>query len=162
MLGFAVIAAYQTAVAGQPGQACLDDPAVPAQSLGGLDALAGDPHLDATPADLGPQGSDVIRLIRVEFLRSLAWPAALAPHRDDRLQQRQEELGVGDVRTGDQDGERDPVAVAEDVELRARLAPADRVWPRLIPPFSARTLIASATALDQSISPITPSLCKNC
>jgi hypothetical protein len=40
MLGFAVVAAYEAAVALQPGQAGLDDPAVPAEAAGGFDALA--------------------------------------------------------------------------------------------------------------------------
>src|SRR5438874_13123547 len=52
MLGFAVVAAHEAAVALQPGQAGLDDPAVPAQPLGGLDALAGDAHHDAASAYL--------------------------------------------------------------------------------------------------------------
>jgi hypothetical protein len=32
----------------------LDDPTVPPEALRGLDALAGDPHLDAAAANLSP------------------------------------------------------------------------------------------------------------
>jgi hypothetical protein len=54
MLGFAVVAAYESAVVEEPRQACLDDPAVPAKALGGLDAFAGDADLDPAATDLGP------------------------------------------------------------------------------------------------------------
>ncbi len=37
----------QAAVSVQPGDGALDDPAVPAEPLGGLDAASGDPGRDA-------------------------------------------------------------------------------------------------------------------
>ena len=83
MLGFAVVAAHEAAVAGQPGQACLDDPAVTAKAVGGLDAFAGDPHGDAAPLELGAERADVAGLVGVEFLGPAAGPAASAADRDD-------------------------------------------------------------------------------
>jgi hypothetical protein len=54
VFGFAFVAADQATVVHEPGQAGLYDPAPPAELLGGLHAFAGDPHADATAADLGP------------------------------------------------------------------------------------------------------------
>jgi hypothetical protein len=76
VFGFAVVAADAAAVAQQPGQAGLDDPAVLAEAAGGLDAFAGDPHGDAAAADLGTQGGLVVGLIGVQLAGSVAWPAA--------------------------------------------------------------------------------------
>jgi len=45
--GVAFVAQGQPPAAGQPGQGSLDDPAVPAQPVAGLDALAGDAGGDA-------------------------------------------------------------------------------------------------------------------
>jgi len=87
MLGFAVVAADESAVAGQPGKTGFDDPAVSAEALGGLDALAGDADLDATALDLGAERSDVVCLVRMEFHRPGARTATFAADRDDRVQQ---------------------------------------------------------------------------
>src|SRR5688572_30571975 len=50
MLGFAFVAADESPVVLQPGQAGFDDPAVPAEPLRGLHPLAGDPDLDTPVA----------------------------------------------------------------------------------------------------------------
>src|SRR5438477_5096725 len=52
MLGFPVVAAHEAAVAQQPGQAGLDDPAMPTQPGRGLDPFPGDPHTDTAATDL--------------------------------------------------------------------------------------------------------------
>jgi hypothetical protein len=91
----------------------------------------------------------------VELPGPAPWPAASRPDRGVGVQQRHHHLRVMNVRGGDQDREWEPGAVAEDVNLRARFAAVDRVWPCRIPLFSARTEIESATALDQSISETT-------
>jgi len=48
VLGFAFVAAVESAAAGKPGHGAFDRPAVPAESLGGLDTFAGDPVGDST------------------------------------------------------------------------------------------------------------------
>ena len=151
MLGFAFVAAGQAAVVHQPGQCCLDDPTVPAQPLGGLDTLAGDPHDDAAAADLGPDCLLVVGLVAVQFPRPLAGPATSAGDRGDRVQQREQQLRVRGVSRRDQHRQRHTAPVAQDMDLRSWFAAVDRVWPRQIPLFSARTLIESTTARDQSI-----------
>jgi hypothetical protein len=67
-----------------------------------------------------------------------------------------------DVRGGDQAGQRNTAAIAQNVDLAARLAPAARVWPGQLPLFSARTLIESTTACDQSMSAASPSRVRTC
>jgi hypothetical protein len=46
MLGLAFVAAHEAAVAHQPRQAGFDDPAVPAEAFGGLNAFPGNPYGD--------------------------------------------------------------------------------------------------------------------
>lgn len=162
MFGFAFVAANQPSVVLQPGQTCFDDPPVPAQPLGGLDALAGDPNGDAAAADLSAQRPLVVRLVGVQLARALAGSAATGPDRGDRVQQWQQQLGVRGVGGGHQHRKRDTAAVTQHVDLRSRFAAVDRVWPGQVPLFSARTLIESTTARDQSISLTTLSRCRNC
>jgi hypothetical protein len=66
------------------------------------------------------------------------------------------------VRRGDQHGQREPFAVAQDVDLAAGFAAVDRVCACGVPLFVARTAMESTIALDQSISLITFSRCRNC
>lgn len=161
VLGFAFVASGEAAVVGEPGQARLDDPPVSAESLGGLDAFAGDAHGDAAAADLGPDRLVVVGLVRVQLARAAAGPAATAPHRGEGIQQREQQLRVRGVRGGDQHLQRHAPPVAQDVDLRAWFAAVDRVWPGQVPLFSARTLIESIIALDQSIPPATFNRCSS-
>lgn len=62
MLSLAFVAAVQAAASGQPGDRPFDDPAVTAQSGGGLDALAGDPVADASPSEPSTQVVVVVPL----------------------------------------------------------------------------------------------------
>ncbi len=154
---FAVVAAYQAAVTQEPGQAGFDDPAVPAEALRRLDALAGDPDSDAPTPDLGPQQALVVGLVGVQFRGSVPWPASRAADRGERVEQRHHHLRVGSVRRGDQNAQRCPAAVTQHVDLRAGFTAVDGIRTGQRPPFSARTAMESTTARDQSISPITPS-----
>lgn len=75
LCGLTFVPADQAAVALQPGQARLDDPAVSAQLLGGLHALACDAYRDPASADLGPQRPHVIGPAGVQFRGSVAGTA---------------------------------------------------------------------------------------
>lgn len=105
VFGFAFVAADESAVALQPGEAGFDDPAVAAEALGCVDTFAGDPHRDPAPADLVPQCLDVVGLVGVEFVGSVAGPATWAGDGCDGVEQRYEDLGVVDVPGGGQDGQ---------------------------------------------------------
>ncbi|PZG03013.1 hypothetical protein C1I99_00125 [Micromonospora deserti] len=56
-----------------------------------------------------------------------------------------------DVRGGDHDSQGQTGPVADHVDLAARSASVDRVRAGQNAPFTARTLIESTTALDQSM-----------
>lgn len=64
VLSFALVAAVQAAAAGQPGHGALHHPAVAAQPLGGLDALAGDAVVNAALAEPSAQVVVVVSLSR--------------------------------------------------------------------------------------------------
>lgn len=55
VLGFAFVAAVESSAAGQPRNRALDHPAVAAQPLWGLGALAGDAVADASTAEPSAQ-----------------------------------------------------------------------------------------------------------
>jgi hypothetical protein len=61
---------------------------VPAEPFGGLDALAGDPNLDATAADLGPQRGLIVCLVGVQLGGPPTRPATRCPDGYNRVQQR--------------------------------------------------------------------------
>src|SRR5205807_899832 len=65
----AFVAGGQAAVAEQPRHRALDDPAVPAELVGGVDALAGNPRDDAAPAQPHPQRGEVVGLVGMELGR---------------------------------------------------------------------------------------------
>ena len=64
--GVALVASFQAVEAGQVAEAALDDPAVPAEAAA-LDALAGDPVLDANLVQGRAVAGLVIALVGVAF-----------------------------------------------------------------------------------------------
>lgn len=153
----AVVAAEESAVAGEPGRAAFDHPPVPAESVGRVDAPACDPGGDTSLGQPAAQVGAVVGLVRVQPHRpAMAWPAA-GTDRGDPADQRDQRLAVVGVGRADPGDQRQPGAVGQQVDLRSGFTPVDRVWPGQIPPFSARTLIESTTAVDQSTSLAWPS-----
>ena len=146
-----LIADDQTTHLVEPGDAALDDPAVPAQSLGGLDAWPRDSALDPTPTQHALVPSRAVALVGVQLLGSAAGPTPLAAHGRNRVDQPLQDGGLVDVRGRGQLCERDALAVRDQVPLRPRFAAIRRVRARLAPPFFADTRDASMAALDQSI-----------
>jgi hypothetical protein len=128
-LDVALVSQGQAAVAAEPGDGALDGPAAAAEPLRGFDADAGDPVADAPLTQQPVVGGNVVGLVRVD-LHGLAPPGS-APGLDlrDALQEWFEGLGVVEVRRRDRQGKRQAGAVGQDVDLRARLAAIDRVWP---------------------------------
>jgi hypothetical protein len=66
-----------------------------------------------------------------------------------------------DVGAGVSDRKRRPLAVADNLPLRAMFAAIGGVWPGLRPPKSARTEQLSSATLDPSISFASPSSSSN-
>src|SRR5215216_5934934 len=70
-VGAPLVAHAEAAAAEQPGEAALDDPAVPPQPFGGVDATAGDPRGDAAGTQRAALLGGVVRLVRVQLGRTL-------------------------------------------------------------------------------------------
>lgn len=69
MGGDAALEAHpELAEGGQPRMRALDHPAMTAQALLALDALAGDAHPDATPPQMLPTASAVVGFVRMELV----------------------------------------------------------------------------------------------
>jgi hypothetical protein len=78
---FAFVAQGQAPISAQPGHGSFDDPAVPAEFLVALDALAGDADLDAVVADPGSEFGMVVGLVG---MRLAGFPSAWATPGLDR------------------------------------------------------------------------------
>ena len=135
----------------QPGDGSLDDPAVPAQPLGGLDPRPGDAALDPPAAEHALVSSRAVALVGVQLLGPPARPPTLATHGRNRIDQPLQHRGLVDVGRRGQLRERDALAVRDQVPLRPRLAAIRRVRAGLVTPFFAGTVEASMAARDQSI-----------
>jgi hypothetical protein len=156
----ALVADGQAAVTGEPRQRALDHPAMPPQFLAGVDAAPGNPGDDPTSAEVASAAREVVALIGVQLGRALPRPAgatARAEDRRDGVDQRLEEGRVVGVRRREADRQRDPVAVRDQMALRARFAAIRRIRPGLAAPPFAGTLALSRLARDQSIRSASPS-----
>jgi hypothetical protein len=162
--GLAVVADREATVREQPGDRPLDDPAMSAEALGGLDATPGDPGDDAASAQGAPVDGIVVALVAVELLGSEARASRLtkrAPDGRDGVDQRLQQLGVVDVGGGQRRRERDALPVDDQAVLRAALAPVRRVRAGRLAPFFARTLVLSMLARSRSMASRSPSHCSN-
>jgi hypothetical protein len=147
----------QSPVARQPGQGPLDHPAVPAQPLARLDALARDPHLDPAAMEEPSTARDVVRLVGMELGRALApLPGGLAD-RGHGVDQVREDHAVMAVRPGEHGGQRDALALRDEMLFRARLAAIGWVRSHRLAPLLAGTLVLSRLARAQSIRSASPS-----
>ena len=140
-----------------PGEAALDDPAIPSELLLGFDAAACDARDDAAYRATGTAEDVVVGLVGVELVRSKAGPAPAASDRWDPIEHRLEVVAFVHVRRREVDGERDAVAIDDQMLLGAEFSPVRRVRARRFAPPFARTLEASRLARVQSIRPAFPS-----
>ncbi len=153
----ALVADGEAAEVVQPGEGAFDDPAVAAEAGGALDALAGDADLDAAPVEVAAAVRVVVALVGVQLGGPLATVPVRLPDAWDRLDQRGEDGVVGAVGARDAAGEREALALDDEVVLGAGFGAVGRVRAgRLAPPL-ARTLALSTLARDQSMRPAAPS-----
>ncbi len=142
----------QSPVARKPGQGPLDHPAVPAQPLARLDALARDPHLDPAAMEEPSTARDVVRLVGMELGRALApLPGGLAD-RGHGVDQVREDHAVMAVRPGEHGGQRDALALRDEMLFRARLAAIGWVRSHRLAPPSCR----DARAVQTRPRPVDP------
>ena len=163
-VGAPLVAHPQAAATEEPRKTPLDDPPVPPQSLGGVDAAASDARGDAPATQGTTQRGRVVGFIGVEFGRALARTTRLPPWADDRrdgINQRKQLGRVVGIGRRETDRQRDAVPVDDQVVLGARLAAVDRVPAGLLAPFLARTLRESTLARVQSTAAASPSQLSN-
>jgi hypothetical protein len=152
----ALIADRQAAILAQPGQRTLHDPALAPQAGAALHALARATHLDPPLAQGEPPAGDVVRLVRVHLVRALAWSPPWPLDGPDAVDQRLEDVAIGAVGRGEEDGEREALPVDHNVALAARFAAIRRIWPGFRAPLLAGAKALSALARLQSILSASP------
>ena len=155
-VGAALIADGQAAVLAQPGQGALHDPTVATQARAALHPFARDAHLDAAPAQGAPTARRVVRLVRVQLVRALAWPTAWPLDGPDAVDQRRKDAAVGTVGGREQDSERETLPVDHNMALAARFAAIRRIRPGFLAPLLAGAKALSTLARLQSILSASP------
>ena len=113
----AVVADEQSLVVVQPGEGAFDDPADAAEPGAVLGLTTSDLRLDLAGAQLAPVLVVVVTAVGGNPLRPAAWPADLAAHRRDTLDERDELGDVVAVAARDRPREWDPGRVYEKVML---------------------------------------------
>lgn len=133
-----LIAEAQPTATQQPGQAALDDPAVPPQPLTRFDAASRNPGRNAPGAQRSPQHRVVVPLIGVQF----GWPfpgsPGLAARPDDRwngIHEGQELGGIMGVGGRQADGERNALPVHDQVVVGAGFAAIRGIGAGRLAPF---------------------------
>ena len=141
----------------QPRVRTLDDPAMPAESLLGLNTLSGNPRRDATLAQGGPILLRVISLIRMQLVRTLARSSSGKLYGINGVKCRFQHRGVVDVGGSQYDREGDTLAVDHKMALRALFAAIRWIRPGFFAPPGEGTVEASMEARLQSIRSAWPS-----
>ena len=140
-VGSSLVSHHQSAEPVLPREAALNDPAISAEPLSRLDALACDPRQRSALVEPSPEPSGVVGLVGVQLVRPASRRAQ--PARAKRLHAAEELFCEGDVvrvRRGDAARERDALVVDEQMVLGARPTSVGRVWPCLLTPLFAGTL----------------------
>src|SRR5215210_1981247 len=123
-VGAAFVADDDPAISGEPGQAPLDHPAVSPKTLGAVDPAPCDPRLDGAPAQRLSPLREVIALIGMELGRPSLRSADAVTDWRHSIDHRRKELAIVAIGWAEPDGERDAVAVHNEVALASWLAPA--------------------------------------
>ena len=135
----------------QPTERAFYHPAGFAQTAAMGPTFARQPVDDAQtvqPAMMSTTAISAISLHRFGALARTTWPAR---QRGNGLQQRLELPAVMHVGCGHLGAQRNALGIGAKMMLAACFAAVRRVGPRLEPPKTARTLLESTTARDQSI-----------
>ena len=150
-VGATFVADAQAAELMQPTQGAFHDPACLAQSAAVRSSAPGQLVGDATLLQPAMVGGTAVGAIALHDLRPLARTTDLAPHRGDGCDERLELATVMHIGCRQQDAQRQALGIGAKMMFAARLAAVGRVRPGLKPPKTARTLLESTTARDQSI-----------
>lgn len=153
VLGAAIEADQQVALAIQPCEGAFDDPAVATEARFRFDPAARNPRFDPALATRPPALPVIVRLVGMRFVGAPPRPAAAPPlQRGDRVEQLLEQLAVIDVRPAQAEGERNPLGVDHKMAFATRLAFIRWIRADGVAPLFAATLELSMATRLQSIS----------
>ena len=159
-----LIAYREPAVTGEPGQCALHHPSVPSQPLARVDPAPSDARLYAPLPQGLAAAREIVALLGVQLLRTLARPAPTAMGLLDRLDGVHgllQDRRVVDVGGREDYRERDAPSVRNNVALRARFCLIRRIRAGSLAPLLAGTLAESKEARSQSIRSASPSRSKS-
>lgn len=150
-VGVSFVSDAQAAELMEPTQSPFHYPACFAQTAAMQGALTRQ-TIAHTPALQPAMVSPIaISAITLHHIGSLTRPTSFARNRWNRQQQRFERCAVMHVGGSQLRAQRNALGIGAKMMLTARFAAIRRVWSRLKPPKTARTLLESTTARDQSI-----------
>ena len=135
----------------QPTERAFDHPAGFTQAATMRPAFASQPSGDAQVAQPTMMCAAAIRPISLHDFRSLTRATDCPPQCRDGQYQGLQLATVMHVGGGDLGAQGNALGIGAKMMLAARFAAVRRVWPRLKPPKTARTLLESTIARDQSI-----------
>jgi hypothetical protein len=150
-VGASFVADAQPPILMEPADRAFDDPALLAEARAGWMLRAGDGGADPAGAELLAVSARVVGTVAQQSPWSAARSAALATHRRDRIDQRQQLEDVVLVAGAERERERGAASAGQRMVLGAASGAVDRARTRLLAPPTARTCELSTTARDQSI-----------
>jgi hypothetical protein len=154
-----LIAHREPAVAGEPGQCAFHHPAMASQALTRLDTTPSDARLYAPLPQAFAAAREIVALVGMQLLRTLARPAGTTTgllDRRDGVHGLLQDLRVVDVGGREDYRERDAPSVRNNMALRSRFAFIRRIRPGFWSPLLAGTLAESDEALSQSMRSASP------
>jgi hypothetical protein len=146
-----LIANAETTKLVQPAQRTFDDPASFTQAAAVRCALAGQAIGDTQAAEPAVMSGTAIGAISLHDVRTLTWPADFSSQCGNGCHQQAQPLAVMHLSAAELNTQRNASGIGEKMMLTARFAAIRRVTTCLEPPKTARTLLESTTARDQSI-----------
>src|SRR5258708_4645089 len=145
------IANAQAAKLVQPAQGTFDNPAGFTQAAAVWCALAGQAVGNAHAAEPAVMTDTAIGAISLHDVRTLTWPTCFSTKCRNGGHQKAQPLAIVHLSAAELNAQRNTLGIGEKMMLTARFAAIRRVATRLEPPKTARTLLESTTARDQSI-----------
>lgn len=140
-----------------PSMSSLNHPAMSSKPILGLNPSAGNPRLNTTFSTSATTARIVVPLVSVQLVWAESRPPAGTGNGWHTVQQFFQDLGVVNVGRGQQQGQRNALAINEKMVFRARFALIRRVGTGFFAPFFAVIEAESTAARLQSISPALPS-----
>jgi hypothetical protein len=133
----AVVADEESFELVQPCEGALNDPPVASEPGAVFGVAPRDLRCDPALSQLAATTVVVVAAIGAETVGPTAWPADLAAHRRDTVDERDQLGAVMAVATREPPGERDPSGIDEEMVLGAVSGSINRARARLGAPFFA-------------------------